>query len=311
MSTERFAVIDLGSNTIHMSIYDETENGLSQILNAKEIVGLINYSREGVLLPDGILRISETIQGFCRTANAINATRINCFATAGLRSVRNAGEVIDAIEKKTGVHIHVISGEEEARLDFLGAWRPKSAQEGLVTDMGGGSTEIVCYQGDQIANSVSLPFGSLFLYKRFVSKILPKDHELTDISNFVKKQLTALEWLPNSGKSICIIGGTARAIGRLHRELYGRESDDLQGYTFDAHEIKNMLELLAKKKSPVIHDILRVTPERIHTILPGLVTFAELIHITGSEQISISKNGVREGFIKAYAMGAPNEINLM
>jgi exopolyphosphatase / guanosine-5'-triphosphate,3'-diphosphate pyrophosphatase len=290
-----------------MSIYDETDSVLSPILNAKEIVGLINYSEKGKLSPDGIMRITETIRVFCKTAQAVDVTSLKCFATAGLRNIRNTDDVISAVEKETGVHIHVISGEEEARLDFVGAWRSKKVNEGLIIDMGGGSTEIVRYKGDKINNHLSLPFGSLFLYKRFVTKILPKSRELIKIRSFVKKQFAVLEWLPNSAQNICLIGGTARAIARLHKELNGRESDDLQGYTFDADDLDLMLLQLDLKKKSAIHDILRVTPERIHTIIPGLVAFTELVHITGCKEISISKDGVREGFLKEYSKDGQND----
>jgi exopolyphosphatase/guanosine-5'-triphosphate,3'-diphosphate pyrophosphatase len=300
---ERIAVIDLGSNTIHMSVYDRTGDTLQPILSTREFVGLINYTAKGLLTDDGVSRIAETVRAFIGTADAVGVVSLHCFATAGLRNIRNSDEVMGEVAKRTGLHIHIISGKEEARLDFLGAKRPEGLRRGLVVDMGGGSTEIVRYEGEKIRDSLSLPFGSLFLYKRFVSEILPGKSEMKKIRGFVRKQLSVLEWLPGSAENICLIGGTARAVGRIHRELYGRDAEELQGYTFPSGELLELSARLGEKKKAAVRDILRVAPERIHTMLPGLVTFSELARATGCREFSISRNGVREGFLRAHIAG--------
>jgi exopolyphosphatase/guanosine-5'-triphosphate,3'-diphosphate pyrophosphatase len=300
--TMRLAVVDLGSNTVHMSVYDMKEEGYRHILSEKELIGLIGYAQKGVLSQDGILRIVETINSFNETAKAIDVDTLSCFATAGLRSIKNADEVVDTVEKETGVRIQIISGEEEARLDFVGVMRPAELTEGLVVDMGGASTEIIRYKNNEIENTISLPYGSLYLYKRFVSKIVPNKDEIMSIRDFVSKQLSVVEWLQESAGNVCLIGGTARAIARLHKELNGRESEELQGYSFNACDFDRLLDYLVKKKKVGARDIIRVAPERIHTIMPGLIAFGELVRIAGCSTASISRGGVREGYLKEYTM---------
>jgi exopolyphosphatase/guanosine-5'-triphosphate,3'-diphosphate pyrophosphatase len=293
-------VIDLGSNTIRMTVFDGGDGNIKHILNEKEIIGLIGYSENGYLVEDGILRVVETIKSFNETARAISTDKLGCFATAGLRIIKNAEEVVERVFRETGVRINTISGEEEARLDFIGAWRPVGLETGLVVDMGGGSTEIVRFKGECMENSISLPFGSLFLYKRYVSKILPEKKEFKHIRRFVLKELSCVDWLPESAAHICLIGGTVRAITRLHKELFGREREQLQGYTFPAEDIPALVEMLKTSGNEGIKMLTRVAPERIHTIMPGLTAFSQIITVTGCKTVSISRSGVREGYLREY-----------
>ena len=298
----RYTIIDLGSNTVRMSVFEVENESYRQILSEKETIGLIGYTDKGVLSPDGILRVTETIETFCNTSRAIGVEQLYCFATAGLRSIKNAAEIVDKVEAQTGIHIQVISGEEEARLDFIGAFHPQDIAEGLLVDMGGGSTELVNYKNCGIEKAVSLPFGSLNLYKRFVSKVLPNKDEKEQITEFAKKQFAFVDWLPESAEHLLLIGGTGRAIARLHRELYGREEEALQGYTFNTEDYAKLLTFVAEEKKRAIRGILRVSPERIHTIVPGLIVFSQLVELAGCKTASVSRTGVREGYLKEYVL---------
>lgn len=296
----RVAVIDLGSNTVRMTVYDRTEKGYRSILSQKEVVGLIGYTRDGVLTEDGILRLTEAIRGFCETGAAVQVQRYGCFATAGLRAVCNADEVVRRIAAETGVEARVISGEEEARLDYVGVFKPAGLENGLVVDMGGGSTELIRFDGAAVPSAVSLPFGSLLLYRRFVSGILPQEKELRHIRRFVRRQLDSVAWLPGCARHACLIGGTARAVARLHRELYGREQEPLQGYSFAAGDLKDMLAHIGGNKKRAAQLLTRTTPERIHSILPGLAGLERITALARCRTVSLSLSGVREGYLHEY-----------
>ncbi len=295
----RRAVIDLGSNTMRMEIYDETDGKMNHIVSAKEVVGMLGYADKGVLSEEGVFRVVEGLQSFRQTASAVGVEKLVCFATAGLRAVRNADEVVRSAKEKAGIEIEVISGEEEARLDFAGAFIPADVSEGLVVDMGGGSTEIVRFVSGHIENCISLPFGSLSLFKRFVKKVLPREDELKKIHNFVEKQLECLDWLPEAGEHVCLIGGTSRAIARLHRDVYDRAEEPLQGYLFRAKDIAGLKQWLLGHTKAGIRQVLRVAPERVHTILPGMEALSLLIEYSGAKTVSLSRSGVREGYIRS------------
>lgn len=299
----RRAVVDLGSNTMRMEIYDETAGTMKHIVSTKEVVGMLGYAENGVLSEEGILRVVEGLQGFCETAASVGVEKICCFATAGLRAVKNADEVVRRAKEQAGLDIDIISGEEEARLDFAGAFIPPDVKEGLVVDMGGGSTEIVRFSDGHIDNCISLPYGSLSLYKRFVKKVLPRSGELKKIREFAARQLECVDWLRSSGGHICLIGGTGRAIARLHRDVHNRGTESMQGYLFDAADIDALETWLLGHPKMGMRRVLRVAPERVHTILPGMTALARLVSYADARTVSLSRSGVREGYIKSTMCG--------
>lgn len=293
--------MDLGSNTMRMSVYEKGDH-LRHIMSEKELIGLIGYTAGGVLSDEGITRVCDVMHSFKETSDAIGSDTFSCFATAGLRNIKNTQHAIELIRERTGISVCVISGEEEARLDFIGAFDGVSLQNGLMADMGGGSTELVRFCGREICNSVSLPFGSLYLYKKFVGEILPSKSEFKHISSFIENQLENLEWLPGSGENLCVIGGTARAAARIHQELFEHRHSELQGYSFPAGEMKKTLRMLTALDKKGIRVITRVAPERLHTIMPGLCAFSRIIKFSGCKTVTVSRNGVREGYLNEYVL---------
>lgn len=285
---------------MRMEVYDETDGKIRHIVSAKETVGMIGYTESGVISEEGILRVVEGLKNFHNTAQAIDVRQLYCFATAGMRALKNADAVIERIRAKTGLTVDIISGEEEARLDFAGAYIPPDVTQGLVADMGGGSTEIVRFEGQRIENCISLPYGSLSLYKRFVKGILPTPREIKKIRSFVEKQLECLDWLQGVGGHLCLIGGTGRAIVRLHRDLNSRGGEPMNGYAFDAAEVGQLADFIMAHRKAGARRVLRVDPDRVHTILPGMTAIAGLVEWSGARTVSLSHSGVREGYIRTH-----------
>lgn len=295
----RRAVVDLGSNTMRMEIYDETDGNMKHIVSAKEVVGMLGYVTDGVLSEQGILRVVDGLRSFRETADAVGVEKICCFATAGLRAVKNAEEVVRRAKEQAQIGIDIISGEEEARLDFAGVYIPPDVTAGLMVDMGGGSTEIVRFDGTHVENCVSLPYGSLSLYKRFIKDIFPRPKELKKIREFADRQLECLGWLQSIGGHACLIGGTARAVVRLHQDVNGRASESMQGYMMEASDIDDLMEWVLSRPKLGMRRILRVDPDRVHTILPGMTALSCLIRYAGVRTVSLSRSGVREGYIRS------------
>lgn len=298
----RRAVVDLGSNTMRMEIYDETDGNMKHIVSAKEVVGMLGYMTDGVLSEEGVLRVVGGLCTFRETADAVGVEKICCFATAGLRAVKNAEEVVQRAKEQAQIDIDIISGEEEARLDFAGVYIPPDVTAGLMVDMGGGSTEIVRFDNRHVENCISLPYGSLSLYKRFIKDIFPHSKELKKIRMFADRQLECVDWLHSVGGHACLIGGTARAIVRLHQDINGRVSEPMQGYTMDTADIDELMGWVLARPKLGMRRILRVDPDRVHTILPGMTALSRLFHYAGVRTVSLSRSGVREGYIRAMML---------
>ena len=132
------AMIDIGSNTIRMAVYEIKDGHAVQVMKRKHAIGLSAFVRDGVMLEEGIRRAAETVEEYRDFLAGIGIENVVAFTTAALRNAKNSAEAVSAIEEKTGVPIRVISGEEEAAFDFAGAIHDLSTDDGVILDIGGG-----------------------------------------------------------------------------------------------------------------------------------------------------------------------------
>ena len=178
----KFAIVDLGSNTIRLSVYNTLpEGGFDLLFSEKEMAGLVSYVHGGVLSPEGIQRACGAIRDFQALLRQFDLDAPHVFATASLRNIRNTEEAVEQIRAATGVGVDVISGELEARLGYYGARTATDLQDGAMFDIGGGSAEVLEVRAGEVKKAQSLPIGSLELFNRCVDGLWPKKKELERI----------------------------------------------------------------------------------------------------------------------------------
>lgn len=134
----RCAIIDIGSNTVKMNVYDVTPpDNIRLIISQSATLGLIGYIIDGMLSREGIDTLCKTISGYARLASDISADELRCVATASLRSASNAYSVIGEIKSRTGCNVELISGESEALLSLEGIKATLGdVRSGIMVDMG-------------------------------------------------------------------------------------------------------------------------------------------------------------------------------
>ncbi len=295
------AVIDIGSNTIRMVFYRKTENGYKAMLGSKEVAGLIGYIDEsGAMSEAGIKRAEEVLRRFQSILESVQVEHLMVFATAPFRNICNTEEVVDRLKNECGLEIKVLSGEEEATYDFCGAVKGFSQSEGLMADVGGGSTELVFFKDQKVISAHSIPVGSLNMWRRFSSGILPDRKALQEIEDFVGSLLKKIEKPVELSERItlCGVGGTARASCALSDELY-QETNGYNGYA--CKRFKKILKMAHKEKKTLVSALIRVAPDRLHTMLPGLAILKTVAAAYGCEAFTVSPNGVREGYLLCHA----------
>lgn len=289
------AVIDVGSNTIRLSVYKTEGQEFNVLFSEKAIGGLAGYIKNGAMTRKGILRACEALDEFKQLLNNFDIDRTAVFATASLRNISNTEEVLEAIEKHTGYCVEVISGHTEAMLSYYGALSQITVSSGILLDIGGGSTEVVSFGFENHARAVSMPIGSLNLFSRNVSKFLPKKHEqtqiLTSIHDAVKE--ANLDDFPQS-PYICAVGGTARALLKIVNAVYdsGKENRIIT-----LEQLEEVHDILRKHDAAARKLILKNCPDRVHTIIPGMLILNALMKKLGGRQIIVSRYGVREGYL--------------
>ena len=316
----KYAIVDIGANSVRMIIYDiDMESGrFYPVDSARNLLGLAAYKEGGALSSDGAGKLSAIIRDYLARANSVPCDKFSAFATASLRGLSNADEFVTSIKRRFGVDIEIISGKEEAAYDFE-AIRYRFGEEafphGTVVDMGGGSTELIRFEGESAKELTSMPLGCVMLGKNFIPEIkkspFPKGAEITDIQNYTRKVLGENEGFRQMGENVYLIGGTGRAIARLHAAAVGEDAKTLDGYTFlgdDIDKIRAFAEADVVAGAPFIKKALS---DRVSTIMPGLLAYEQIFAFLGTKRATVCTSGVREGyllrFIRQYLDGRIQE----
>ena len=293
-------IVDLGSNTIRLSI-NQCEHGHGQLLTSRKVTaGLAGYVVDGELSPEGIQVACRVLEEYKALMKNLGFEHLRVFATASLRNISNTDEAAAQIQAATGLGVDVISGTEEARLSFLGAVHGQGPEEGLLIDLGGGSTELVKYRRKTLLSSCSLSLGSLSLYSRYVSRLHPTKPERKAIRALVREQVERHDPHPARVPHACGVGGTARAACKVANLAFDRSRDCR---TLTSRELHKLLKLLREPDRERLGLMLKAAPDRIHTLVPGLLVLDTLAKIYGLEDITVSSQGVREGYLQDRVLG--------
>ncbi|MDR2577246.1 MAG: hypothetical protein LBC70_00340 [Chitinispirillales bacterium] len=308
------AIIDIGSNTLRLSAYEVSGVGIRQAYRLKSTVGLAAYvDKAGGLSAKGISEACAALKYFRSKVEGSGITETYAFAAAGLRNITNADEVIEIISRETGFDVTVISGEEEALCGYTGAANDAQISDGILADIGGGSTEIVTCRGGKVESAMSVAVGSMGMYSKYVTKVLPTkpQREKIYVETFerIRAEIVAQSakmiarepesvWQPRT--EMCGIGGTMRALRKLNNAIFGAPHTN---YTVSAKNTGKILNLIDANTRLMLDKILYLTPERVHTITPGLIILSAIIEIYGCETITISESGVREGYLIRNVLG--------
>ena len=294
-------IVDVGSNTIRLSIYHWEERRFKLLMNKKEMAGLAGYIKNGVLSDSGILVACRVLAGFKSLLENFDIQALHVFGTASLRNIVNTEEALETIRAVTGVEVEVLTGAEEAAFSFLGATMGGGAPAaGLLADIGGGSTELVRYAGNTITSGCSLPMGSLSLFTGYVSGLFPTREERHAIRERVEAELDRAGAAGTGCGHLTGVGGTIRAAAKLCNDLSGADPDNR---IIPAGEIRSLYKDLKKGDRATLRQILRSVPDRVHTILPGLVILNQVLKRCQVETVSVSACGVREGYLLHRVMG--------
>ena len=298
-STEKIAVVDIGANSVRMNVYDiNTETGRFSVCDsARSMLGLAAYSVDGRLSSDGEGRLFAVLREYLARANSVPTDAFFAFATASLRGLSNTDKVLASIKRRLGIEVAVISGDEEAELDFfatLGRFGSDIASKGITVDMGGGSTEIVGFENGRKTCGHSFRIGCLAVSKRFVKNPLAiTASEPSHIKNYALSELSTHPEFENIGGTAYLIGGTARAAAKIFMGVRSGLSS-LDGFEMTADDLFSVRDTVLSDGGAAIK---KYSPDRTATVAPGVCALCEAIRYCGAERLIISGAGVREGFV--------------
>lgn len=288
-----YGIIDIGSNTMRLSCYRVVDRSLISVFHKKAMAGLAGYVDERKnLSQEGIQKAISTLNDFQKIIMCVGLDNLYVIATASFRNVENTEEIVDQILAATGMNVQVLSGEQEAIYDFNGARYKDHMEDGLVVDIGGGSTELVPFSGDHVSHAASIPLGSLNLFSKCVEGLFPTKEEEQMIRNRIQKELDKLDLEPK--KEILGVGGSNRSCLKLYNDYYNLDAENRE---MECAKIRVMLHVFCTNQKLFMKRILKIVPDRIHTIIPGMIALDEISSRYHCENVKVSDWGVREGFL--------------
>ena len=293
-----YVIIDIGSNTIRMAVYNiEADNSFSQIMSNKVSCGIAGYISDNEMSAEGVEVMIDALKQFKIAVDGMSDVKVFAIATASIRELTNKKEIVERIKSEVGFEVDVISGQDEAIYDYYGIMKDIGDATGMLTDCGGGSTEISLFKGDEILFADTMPIGSLNAYHRYVEGIFPTEEELLSIKADTEKMLEKLQ-IPVDTKAspghIYAIGGTVRATCKLANKLFDRNKSTS---TLNASEYDKLFTLYFKDQKKFIRTLLKVKPERVQSLVTGMCIQKTIMDKLGCDEITVSESGVREGFL--------------
>ena len=295
------AVIDIGSNSVRLVVYETMARSLVTIFNEKALCGLgREVQSTGLLAADAVAKALTSLRRFRALCRIQQVGRVYAIATAACRDASNGPDFIAKAERICGVPIEILSGPREAKLSALGVVSGIHNPDGIVGDLGGGSLELIDVHGNRVSSGVTLPLGSLALqdlsHKSLKRAERIVSNDLSDVA-----QLKA-----GHGRTFYAVGGTWRALARIHIVQSGYPLRVMHGYSLpaaDALDFARRLRRLAAAN--MLADIEVVADARRPLLTYAALVLEYIIRVGKPKTIVFSTFGVREGLL--YEMLPPHE----
>lgn len=297
---KKIGLVDIGSNTIRLVIFEFSEDtGMQELQNIKTPARLYQYlSEDKVMSDEGIEVLCQTLASFQQVAQKFNVSALYPVATAAVRQSKNIEEVIQTVKERTGIEMRIISEKEEAFYGYYAVIHTLDFEDGVTVDIGGGSTEVTYYEDKDLKFSHSFPFGVVTLKKMFFEGKKHNDADAIDAAaKYIKEQFESLKWLAKRRVPIIAIGGSARNIARIHQSLSEYPIAGVHGYSMSEKDLDYVFERLTHSTTEELEDLDGLSRDRQDIIVPSSVLFKTLFDEVEATEFVFSRKGLREGII--------------
>jgi len=299
---QRVAIIDIGSNSARLVIINIYGNkAYNMIFNQKEALRLSQkIDVFGNFTKEAFQETMDTMHSFAYMCKLYQAERIVAVATAAIRTARNGSDLVDQVIKETGINLHMIPGTTEAHISYLGVINTIDVKDGLIFDLGGGSTELILFRDRKVVNTVSLPFGAVNMTSMFNTKDTLLPGVAGDFNFFVASQLAKFPWIKDSKLPLIGVGGTARTAGKMIQRAKHYPLSKIHNYSFSAQNFRLIYKKLLGTSYAQRKKIPGLSADRADIILAGTSIINCLFEGTGSKKLIVSGCGLRDGLFYDY-----------
>jgi exopolyphosphatase/guanosine-5'-triphosphate,3'-diphosphate pyrophosphatase len=286
------SVVDIGSNSIRLVIYEGMSRSPAMLFNEKVMCGLgKGLAKTGRMDQASVDRALASLHRFKALSKQARASTMFALATAAAREAENGPDFIHQAEMILGQKVRVLTGEEEAYFSALGIVSGFHDPDGIVGDLGGGSLELIDVAGGMIGKGITLPLGGIRLSEA-------SGGSAAQARIVARKYLRTANLLKNgTGRAFYAVGGTWRSIGKLHMEVQNYPLHMMQGYELGFADAMDFLTDIVTAKDPKDPAYAAISKGRRNLLPFGAVAMQETIAIMKPSRVFFSAQGVREGYL--------------
>lgn len=286
----RVGVVDVGSNSVRMVVFDGAARSPAYFYNEKIMCGLgKGLAETGRLNPQGRMRALSALRRFALLAEGMQVTPMTVVATAATREATDGPDFQAEVLRETGLRLHVIDGDEEARLSAQGVLLGWPDAAGIVCDIGGNSMELARIGEGRVGKRISTPLGPFRLQQ------IP-DPKLRG-AQIAKILKDAQALLKSTGERIYLVGGSWRVIARLDMERRTYPLTVLHEYRMTPRGLDDTLNWLAVADLAVLRGRTGTSAERMELVPLACEVLRELVRVFAPSEIDVSTYGLREGLL--------------
>ncbi len=288
----RCGVVDLGSNSVRLVVFEGHGRNPQAIFNEKAVLGLgRGLQVTGRLNQDAIGPALTVLERYYAVAQAMHAAPLEVLATAAVRDASNGPEFVAALQQRMpGVPVRILTGVEEAHFSADGVLLGFPGADGILGDLGGGSLEVVRLVNGKVQESASLPIGTIRLADR-------SNSDIARARAVVEAELRQVPWLAEgAGRDLYLVGGAWRALARMHIAQTGYPLAIVHHYGLRREEARDLAGVLMAASRRNLERMPGAPPRRMADLPFAAVVMRRLLRATGAARVVFSANGVREGW---------------
>ena len=284
-------IIDIGSNSIRLVIYEGAGRIPSILFNEKVLAGLgRGLGKTGLLDPEASARALTALDRFRQLATDMGVETLRTVATAAVRDARNGAAFIEKLAG-IGLPVELLPGTAEASLAAHGVLAAIPDADGIVGDLGGGSLELARVGQGRVEPGVSIPFGVL----RLPAMKLAKGR---DLDRALDRALTKAGWKGNgAGRPFYMVGGSWRALARLDMALTEFPLPIVHHYAMPPTEAQRLVRALAQLDPKRVRGVAGIASSRVAGLAPSAALLAALVRRLDPSGLIVSAYGLREGLL--------------
>lgn len=301
LEAPRCGVVDLGSNSVRLVVFEGRGRNPQAIFNEKAVLGLgRGLQASGRLNEEAIGPALTVLERYYHVARAMRADPLEVLATAAVRDAANGEAFIAALHARVpDLAIRILSGEEEARLSADGVLLGFPGADGILGDLGGGSLEVVRLAEGKALRAASLPLGVIRLAER-------SGGEVVRARAIAEAELGKQPWLAEGGgRDLYLVGGAWRALARMHIAQTGYPLAIVHHYVLRREEARDLAGVVMAASRRVLERMPGAPQRRLGDLPFAAVVMRRLLRATGAARVVFSANGLREGW---YARMLPEAV---